>query len=82
MRRDGGAPVTRYVLRARRTDPAGAWRVVYDGPRAARLVDGLAAGTRYELIDTAARVPPRPRRSPPAVSYTQQTQPKKDKVKI
>ena len=33
---DGGAPVHARVLRARRTDPAGAWRVVYDGPRAAR----------------------------------------------
>ena len=79
-RRDGGAPVTRYVLRARRTDPAGAWRVVYDGPRAARLVDGLAAGTRYEFSVSAANGAGASGPSPPAlvrtpVSYTHLTLP-------
>ena len=69
-RRDGGAPVTRYVLRARRTDPAGAWRVVYDGPRAARLVDGLAAGTRYEFSVSAANGAGASGPSPPALVRT------------
>ena len=58
------------VLRARRTDPAGAWRVVYDGPRAARLVDGLAAGTRYEFSVSAANGAGASGPSPPALVRT------------
>ena len=69
-RRDGGAPVTRYVLRARRADPAGTWRVVYDGPRAARLVDGLAAGARYEFSVSAANGAGASEPSPPALVRT------------